>query len=88
MNKNLLNLLFIDYVNCQGYMSWMMVELMSVEHLWNNNDSENDEDSEKSMFLCHSAHHRSEGSGLGFNFSIWDEMSVISRLKYGTALGE
>ena len=61
---------------------------MSMEHLWNNTDSENHKDSEKSLFLCLSAHHKCEGSGLGFNLIIWDERPVISRLKHGTALGE
>jgi len=59
---------------------------MSREHLWNSNDSEKHKNSEKSLFLCLSAHHKSEGPGLGFNLSIWDEISAISRLKYGTAL--
>jgi len=88
MNKNLLNLLFIDYVNCQGFISWLMVEWMSMEHLWNNNDREEHKNSKKSLFLCLSAHHKSEGSGLGFNLKIWDEKSAISRLKYGTVLGQ
>jgi hypothetical protein len=59
-----------------------------MEHLWNNTDSEKRKNSEKSLFLCFSAHNKSEGSGLGFNLSIWDEKSVISRLKYGTAFSE
>jgi hypothetical protein len=59
-----------------------------MECLWNNTDNEKHKNGEESLLLCHSAHHKSEGFGLGFNLSICDERSVISRLKYGTALGE
>jgi hypothetical protein len=58
---------------------------MIMERLWNNIDSGK---RKKSLFLCLSAQNKSEGSGLGFNLNIWDERSAISRLKYGTALGE
>jgi hypothetical protein len=65
-----------------------MVEWTSMECLWNNTDSEKHKNGEESLFLCHSAYHKSEGFGLGFNLSIWDERSVISRLKYGAVLSE
>ena len=65
MNKNLLNLLFIDYVSCQIY---VMDDGWRNEYgaLWSNTDSEKHKNSEKSLSLCFSAHHKSEGSGLGF----------------------